>query len=186
MDLRHEESFVRQKLPPQGANPFHHRTFFTVNQRNQLVSNFQFQEVDGLRPHGFFLQLRFLSLFGRPFFCLGSLVRNVVGGATEREGSEEKRECRKYWHENKESKNSRHDRKRFRIPKELFGDLYPEVSTGGGTRHDHTCRRRNDESRNLTHQAIADAEQAIESRRVADFQPLLHDPDKKTAYEVHS
>src|ERR1041384_4705518 len=49
--LWNNKTFLGEKLPPKRPDSFHYRALFPVDQRNQLVPNFEFQQIDWLRPY---------------------------------------------------------------------------------------------------------------------------------------
>ncbi len=159
-----------------------------VDQRNKAVAHVERKRVDRL------------DLLPAHFFRLGRLcgrrrgLRQRCGllllfelppqHAAQHRRRAEKRQMRHARHQTHQPQNARGDGEHARLVEQLADQLPPHVLPGGHIADDNTRGHGDDQRRNLRHQRVADRQQGVVLRRLAQTQAVHEHADDQAADQV--
>jgi len=180
----HEPHFDGQ-LPAEGLDPLQQLApLGHVDVPDEPVPHLDLQQVERKK------QIHRFDRRGRRRFLLGALLRGwggldqPPGQEPGPRGDEKEGDLGHPGNQGEDEEDGGRRADGLRLHEELLGDVLPEIGRGGGARHEHAGRRRDDEGRDLRDQAVADRQQRVVAGRIGDVHSLLQHADDQPAHDV--
>ncbi len=183
---RHDDAQLHRHLAAQRAYPVEQIAAADVDQVDQVRREGQFQRVDPHLAEQRFGRVRrgHLDRLGDGRGLLRKLVLDPLGDHQDCHADQQERHLGQARDDAQREGRGAADAQRQLVLAELLGDALTHVAGGGRPGHDQTGGDREQQSRHLGDQAVADAQHAELVHRVGRRQPVLEDADREAADQV--